>query len=167
MKKIVIAVLTLGMCMAVGCGNKQSESEEIIGGANEPTTINLESTATGDNENSNDSIIEGMWETASNGWEYDGEIQPQYYVTFADDKINYGHMKDGEFVLEYSDEIDTFSTTDKGGYKVQATASNGTQYTYQSSEETEDILEYYGTWNEDEFGDTYSGSASLVRSSVE
>ncbi len=33
----------------------------------------------------------------------------------------------------------------------------------QTSESDENVLEYYETWNEEEFPDTYSGGASLSR----
>lgn len=144
MKKVLLALLSLAICMTVGCGNTQAESED---------------KAT--------SSIDGTWETVSNGWEYYGETQPQYYVRFTDEEINYGHMKAGEFVLDYSDKINSIETDGEDSYTVQATSSNGTQYTFKSSEEDADILEYYGTWDSEAFGDTYSGSASLVRSSVE
>ena len=146
MKKVLLALLSLAICMTVGCGNTQSESE-------------AEDKAT--------SSIDGTWETVSNGWEYYGETQPQYYVRFTDEEISYGHMKAGEFVLDYSDKINSIETDGEDSYTVQATSSNGTQYTFKSSEEDAGILEYYGTWDSEAFGDTYSGSASLVRSSVE
>lgn len=146
MKKVLLALLSLAICMTVGCGNTQSESE-------------AEDKAT--------SSIDGTWETVSNGWEYYGETQPQYYVRFTDEEISYGHMKAGEFVLDYSDKINSIETDGEDSYTVQATSSNGTQYTFKSSEEDAGILEYYGTWDTEAFGDTYSGSASLVRSSVE
>ena len=144
MKKVLLALLSLAICMTVGCGSTQSESED---------------KAT--------SSIDGTWETVSNGWEYYGETQPQYYVRFTDEEISYGHMKAGEFVLDYSDKINSIETDGEDSYTVQATSSNGTQYTFKSSEEDAGILEYYGTWDSEAFGDTYSGSASLVRSSVE
>ncbi len=55
MKKTVVALLLA--CMLVGCGNKQSD--EIIGGADEPTSIYLESDSTKDDESSIDSITDG------------------------------------------------------------------------------------------------------------
>ncbi len=50
-----------------------------------------------------------------------------------------------------------------GHYKVQAESSNGVPYTYQTSEEDGDMLEYYETWDEEEFPDAYRGGASLSR----
>ena len=46
MKKTLVTLLLA--CMLVGCGNKQSD--EIIGGADEPTSIILESDSTKDDE---------------------------------------------------------------------------------------------------------------------
>ena len=46
MKKTLVTLLLA--CMIVGCGNKQSD--EIIGGADEPTSIILESDSTKDDE---------------------------------------------------------------------------------------------------------------------
>ena len=46
----------------------------------------------------------------------------------------------------------------------QAEAANGVQYTYQTCESDENILEYYETWKEEEFPDMYRGGASLSRS---
>lgn len=46
MKKTLVTLLLV--CMLVGCGNKQSD--EIIGGADEPTSIILESDSTKDYE---------------------------------------------------------------------------------------------------------------------
>ena len=82
---------------------------------------------------------------------------------FGDAEIIYGHMQDGEFVPDHFDEITLFEQLESGGFKVQAESENGVQYTYQTAESDENILEYYETWNEDEFPDKYSGSASLSK----
>lgn len=53
------------------------------------------------------SAITGTWQTASIGYE-DGEtIQPEYYVQFTDSDINYGHMKNGAFVLDHAPVLDS------------------------------------------------------------
>ncbi len=165
MRKMLITLLAVASVTA-GCGNNQSNDEDLIGGANEPTSIYLESDLTKDA--SSDSNIDCTWETVSNGLEYHGEIQPEYYVHFTDDEIIYGHMKDGVFVLDHADEINYFYTSEKADkYIIQATSSNGTQYTFKTSADDKDILEYFGTWNEDEYENNYSGSSSLVRSNIE
>lgn len=110
--------------------------------------------------------IKGTWETGSIGYEADdGTVQPLYYVQFTDSEINYGHMKEGKFVSEYSDKICLMEETGDSRYRVQAEASNGGKYTYQTCETDKDTLEYYDAWDEKEFPEKYSGGASLTRSS--
>ncbi len=111
--------------------------------------------------------LKGIWETGSNGYEYYGTPQAEYYVRFDDGIISFGHMKDDEFLLEYYDIIQSLEKTRWGGYRIQAEASNGNQYTYQTSEEDPNVLDYFYTWDEDEFMDKYSGGSSLFRSSGE
>lgn len=109
--------------------------------------------------------LSGTWETGSIGYMGDDDIvQPEYYVQFTDSEIIYGHMKDGGFVPEYSNKICNIEEPEEGIYRIQAEASKGGKYTYQTSEADKDILEYFDTWNEDEFPDKYSGGASLSRS---
>ena len=107
--------------------------------------------------------IEGTWQTASVSYEADGSMQPEYYVQFTDTQINYGHMKDNEFVVDHSDKISLLDKTKEGGYKVRAISDNGVEYTYQTSESDSNVLEYFETWNEDEFADMYRGGASLSK----
>lgn len=109
--------------------------------------------------------IAGTWQTASIVNENDGTAHPEYYVRFTDSEILYGHMKDGAFVLDNSDKIVRLEETAAGGFKVQAEAANGVQYTFQTSESDNDVLEYYETWNEADFSDSYRGGASLSRCS--
>ena len=73
-------------------------------------------------------------------------------------------MKDGTFVLDHSDPITLFEETSEGKYKVQASASNGVQYTYRTSASDNSVLEYYETWDEADFPEKYSGGSSLSRS---
>ena len=109
------------------------------------------------------SALTGTWQTVSMGYEADETIQPEYYVQFTDSDINYGHMKDGAFVLDHSDKIRLLEDTTAGGYRIQAESSNGTPYTYQTSEEDADLLEYYETWDEADFPEMYRAGASLSR----
>jgi len=109
------------------------------------------------------SPISGTWQTASMGYADDGSMSPEYYVRFTESGILYGHLKDGQFVLDHSDQIVSIENITAGRYKVQAEASNGVQYTYRTSESDENILEYYETWREEEFAETYRGGASLNR----
>ena len=156
MKKIVVTALVLIMVIGtVGCGAKK-EDAAIIGGADGPTSIFLASKVS-------DPVVSGTWQTASIGYETDGDMQPEYYVQFGDAEIIYGHMENNDFVPDHFDSISLFEELETGGYKIQAESDNGVQYTYQSSEENADILEYYETWNEDEFSEKYSGGASLSR----
>ena len=119
------------------------------------------STVTEENGASTEALS-GIWQTASIGYEVDGEMQPEYYVQFTGLVINYGHMQNGEFVVDHFDKISLIENTD-GGCKIQAQSENGVQYTYQTSEGDPEILEYYETWNEEEFSDKYSAGASLSK----
>lgn len=107
--------------------------------------------------------ITGTWQTASMAYADDGTVSSEYYVTFTDAEINYWHMKDGALAFDHSDRIALFEETAAGGFKVQAAASNGVQYTYQTSEGDSSVLEYYETWNENDFPEMYRGGASLSR----
>ncbi|WP_044915524.1 hypothetical protein [Butyrivibrio sp. WCE2006] len=156
MKKAIFVAFMLTMTLGtVGCGAK-NEDTDIIGGAYEPTSISLHS-------NESEPVILGTWQTASIGYEADGEMQPEYYVQFTDSEIIYGHRENDEFVPEYADSISKFEELAEGGYKIQAESESGVQYTYQSAEGDANILEYYATWNEEEFSDMYSGGSSLSK----
>ena len=108
--------------------------------------------------------ITGTWQTASMAYEADGTMYPEYFVQFTDSEILYGHMKNGDFIPDHSDKIIHLEMTASDGFKVQAEAANGVQYTYQTSANDRDILEYYETWNEGSFPEMYRGGASLSRS---
>ncbi len=157
--KLLPIIMILGLA---GCGVDKEAVPEIIGGADEPATIILESEPE-DNKTDNPLSISGTWVTASMGYEYYGETQAEYYVQFTDTDVNYLHTKAGDYVLDHSDKINSIEETATGGFIVQAETAEGNQYTYRTSEGDKDILEYYGTWNEEEFSDTYSGGASLSR----
>ena len=131
--------------IAAGCGTGGAKKESVTGA----------------------SSVTGTWQTASMGYQDDDMIQPEYYVQFTDSSINYGHMENGEFVLDHSDEIRLFENTETGGYLIQAESLNGTQYTYRTGEEDADILEYYETWDEADFPEMYRGGASLSRSGIQ
>ena len=110
-----------------------------------------------------ESRLTGTWATASMGYEFEDTTQPMYYVQFTDSEINYGHMKNEEFVLDHSDKISSLEEIAEGRFRIQAETSDGNQYTYQTCESDNNTLEYYGTWQEDEFPEKYSGGSSLSR----
>lgn len=112
---------------------------------------------------SSGSFIPGTWQTASVSIDDDGMMNPEYHVQFTDQEIIYGHRKEGDFVPDHSDAISSVEKTDTGGWRVQAEASNGVQYTYQTSENDENVMEYYETWREEAFPEMYRGGASLNR----
>ncbi len=112
---------------------------------------------------SSETMISGTWQTASMGYEYYGTYQPEYYVQFTNSEILYGHMKNGEFVPDHSDGIIRLEAIAPGRFKVQAQSSNGKQYTYLTCEGDNRVMEYYETWSEREFPETYRAGASLSR----
>lgn len=170
-KKVIMAMLLATAFGIAGCGAEKDNDVTIIGGADGPTSIFLASNSDEDGEvaeeqgnASEESLaIPGTWQTASIGYVDGDDMQPEYYVQFTDIEINYGHMKDGEFALDHSDTISSIEKDDSGAYKVQAETDGGVQYTYKTAEGDVNVLEYYGTWNEDEFPETYSGGASLSK----
>lgn len=107
--------------------------------------------------------LDGMWATASMVPDENGDVQPEWYVEFVGYAINYGHMDGDKFVVDHSDDVQLQMSDSAGNLFVQAETSDGIQYTYKISDDDKDVLEYYETWNEDEYADTYSGSASLSR----
>lgn len=93
MKKTLVTLLLA--CMLVGCGNKQND--EIIGGADEPTSINIESDSTKDDESSADSITDDEALNAIKNYCYEnypdvkeleesGEYEVYWNVESSDDK---------------------------------------------------------------------------------
>ena len=145
---LVLVLLMTGMFSACGRGQNAAETAA-------PAAVT---------DSRAESPLHGTWQTASMGFEADGTMVPEYHVQFTDSEIVYGHMKDGAFVPDHSDKIARMEETAAGGCRVQAEASNGVQYTYQTSEGDNSILEYFETWNENEFPDMYRGGASLSRS---
>ncbi|MCR5557816.1 MAG: sodium ion-translocating decarboxylase subunit beta [Butyrivibrio sp.] len=164
MKKVLLAALFMLAVGTVGCGAKSDTNVSIIGGADGPTSVFVASKSE-DGENTDDLgiSIPGTWQTASIGYMDGDDMQPEYYVQFTETEINYGHMKDDAFVLDHSDKISEIEKNSDGEYKVKAESANGVQYTYQTAEGDTDVLEYYGTWNEDDFPEMYSGGASLSK----
>ena len=164
MKKLLLTALLMIAVGTVGCGAKKDNDVTIIGGANGPTSIFLAS-KTSEDEISNglDILIPGTWQTASIGYVDGDDMQPEYYVQFTATEVNYGHMKDGAFAVDHSDKISEIEKTDSGEYKVKAESANGVQYTYQTSEDDSEVLEYFESWNEDDFSEMYRGGASLSR----
>ena len=132
------------------------------------TATEAEATTEADNNteesSSQGASIEGTWMSGSMTGENEN-YPAEKYVQFTDSEINYGHMSDdGNFEVEYSDTITSFKEISEGIYRVQAESKDGSQYTYQTNEHDNTVLDYYGTWNEDEFHDNYSGSSSLFKS---
>ena len=107
------------------------------------------------------SSVPGTWATASMGYEYNGDVLPEYHVQFTDSEVIYGHMLDGEFMTDHTAKIIDLENTASGGYRIQVESSDGGHYTYQTSDNDDNVLEYYETWDEDDFHSTYRGGASL------
>ena len=159
---ILIAALTLALLLTVltGCGKKAgaAETAEPVSSA-APVSTTEPAAESAENRPS----VPGTWQTASMAYEADGTMYPEYCVQFTDTEIVYGHMKDGEFIPDHSDSISLLEETAVGRFRIQATGSNGVQYTYQTSEGDDSVLEYYETWQEEDFPDMYRGGASLSR----
>lgn len=108
--------------------------------------------------------IPGTWQTASIVSEENGTAHPAYHVRFTDSEILYGHMEeDGAFVVDHTDTVSRFEKTAAGGFTIRAEAANGVRYTFRTSESDHDVLEYFETWNEADFPESYRGGASLSR----
>ena len=162
MKKVLLTALIILTVGTVGCGSKTDEDVTIIGGADGPTSIFLASKT----EEITDDLalaIPGTWQTASVGYMNGEDMQPEYYVQFTEAEVNYGHMKDGAFALDHSDKISEIEKNADDEYKIKAESAGGIQYTYQTAEGDADILEYYETWDEEDFSEMYRGGASLSR----
>ena len=109
----------------------------------------------------------GIWHTASMAYEADGTMAPEYHVRFTDAEIVYGHLKDGTFAADYADRLVKLEKTAAGGYLIQAEASNGQRYSYQTCESDPSVLEYYESWDTRDFPETYRGGASLTLEQAE
>ena len=108
-------------------------------------------------------LMDCTWSTASMVTDEFGNVVPEWTVLFDETKINYGHIEGNEFVVDHSDDIELLEQYSEHSFKIQAVSSTGVKYTYQTSASDETVLEYYETWDESEYPDKYSGSASLCR----
>lgn len=115
-----------------------------------------------DSKSNGAAVVDGTWQTASIGYIDGDDMQPNWYVVFTGSTVDYGHKKNGEFVLDHSDKISSSEKT-SNGVKIQAQTSDGAQYTLKTAEGDADTLEYYSTWEESSFADSYSGSSSLCK----
>ena len=163
MKKVLLTALLMITAGAVGCGVKEDKDVTIIGGADGPTSIFLASKTEEEITDDLALAIPGTWQTASVGYMDGEDMQPEYYVQFTEAEVNYGHMKDGAFALDHSDKISEIEKNADDGYKVKAESAGGIQYTYQTAEGDADILEYYESWDVEDFSEMYRGGASLSR----
>ena len=159
MKKLLVVALAITTVFGiVGCGANSESS-------NATTIEDKDSTAveSGESTDGLESVL-GTWQAASISYATgDGDMQPEYYVQFVDSEIKYGHMADDEFVLDHTDTINSIDVISEGKIRIQAESDNGIKYTYQTGENDDNVLEYYETWNEDEFSEMYQGSASLSK----
>ncbi len=143
--------------MISGCARVRVNDVTVIGGADGPTAVYVVP------KDDAEGFFEGTWTTASQGYEYYGKAQPMYYVRFDGSDIVYGHMKDGEFVADHTDTAVVIEPTDEDGYIVKAETADGAKYTYQTAESDRDVLNFYETWDEDDFPNQYRAGASLSR----
>lgn len=175
MRRVALTlVLTITALSMMSCGKKEKDIAETIeeiyddGTDDGSTSDNISREV---NEDSADGLVsalkdynaqlDGRWQTASMSYEADGSMQPEFYVEFNEHEIKYGHLKDDEFVVDHADKIESMLFGEK--CVIQATSQNGVKYTYRTSESDSNILEYYETWNEEEYPDAYRGGASLSR----
>ncbi|MCR5735012.1 MAG: sodium ion-translocating decarboxylase subunit beta [Lachnospiraceae bacterium] len=174
-KITIITASLITALMLAGCANvnvtvkndtaaSEQDSITVIGGSDGPTSIYLApDTDREENRDGADEFLAGTWSTASQGYEYYGKAQAEYYVRFDGTDIIYGHMKDEEFVPDHTATISLIEPIPGGGYMVKARAESGAEYTYRSAGGNGDVMEYYSTWDEDDFSNQYRGGASLSR----
>ena len=112
---------------------------------------------------SDEFLYDATWSTSSMVPDEFGNVVPEWSVVFEDMNIVYGHVSGGNFVVDHTDEISSFEQYGEHSFKIEAESASGVQYTYKTSEKDENILEYYETWDEDKYADTYSGGASLFK----
>lgn len=103
--------------------------------------------------------LDGLWHSISIG-----EDAPRYYVQFTDEEIQYGHLEDDKFVMDRADKISRMERTKDNGFLIQAQSESGTQYSFRTSVEDKDTLEYFKTWEEEAFDTEYYAGSSLIRS---
>lgn len=176
MRRFVLSTAVITAIMLSGCAKAGINETTVIGGSDGPATIYLapkveketitySDTKDEESTDGTEEFFAGTWVTASQGYEYYGTTQPMYYVRFEGMDIIYGHMKDGEFIPEHTDTSSLIEQLPGGGYIVKAKTETGGKYTYRSEEGDRDVLNYYETWDEDEFSSQYRGGASLGRTS--
>ena len=116
-----------------------------------------------DSASSGFEMIPGTWQTASMASSPDGTVTPSHFIKFTEDGIEYGQMKDGAFVKEYTDKITKFDKTEGNGFIVQAESSTGVKYTYKTCATDVNTMEYYETWEESQYSEKYSASGSITK----
>ena len=109
-----------------------------------------------------DIAVPGTWQSASVA-EKDGKTEPEFYVRFTRSEIQYGHMNEGEFVNDRSDKISRIDRNIEGYYLIQAESAKTGKYTFKTSKDDTGIMEYYTTWDENEFADNYVGGSSISK----
>ena len=109
-----------------------------------------------------DIAVPGTWQSASVA-EKDGKSEPEFYVKFTRTEIQYGHMTDGEFVNDRSDRISRIDRNIEDYYLIQAESAKTGKYTFKTSKDDTGIMEYYTTWDENEFADKYVGGSSISK----
>ena len=139
-----------------------SEASTAASSAKTDVKTDAKTDAKTDSKSNGAAVVDGTWQTASIGYIDGDDMQPNWYVVFTGSTVDYGHKKNGEFVLDHSDKISNSEKT-SNGVKIQAQTSDGAKYTLKTAEGDADTLEYYSTWEESSFADSYSGSSSLCK----
>lgn len=94
--------------------------------------------------------VKGLWTyNSSGGWN----------VKFTRSKVKYYNRDNGK--LEWTAKIKKCKKAGKT-YIYYIQSQNG-KYQFRTSDENADVLEYYGTWDNDCYSDYYSGSSSMER----
>ena len=108
--------------------------------------------------------VPGTWQSASVVEKEGEKSQPEFYVRFTRTEIQYGHMSaEGEFVNDRSDKITRLDMNIEGRVLIQAESTKAGKYTFKTSEKDLGVMEYYTTWNEEEFADNYVGGSSISK----
>lgn len=148
----MIFMLTMAIGTSIiGCGanSDNTASETAISSTQEPST--------------EPSSIEGIWGSNSISGENDN-FPATYYVQFTDSTIDYGHMTNsGEFEVDFSNKISAIIEVSPGVFCVQAKTDDGRPYTYQTNEDDHSIMDYYSTWDKNEYDSNYSASDSISK----
>ena len=159
-KRIMIFMLTMAIgASIIGCGasSDNTASETAISSTQEP------SSETSSEPSSETSSIEGIWGSNSISGENDN-FPATYYVQFTDSTIDYGHMTNsGKFEVDFSNKISAIIEVSPGVFCVQAKTDDGRPYTYQTNEDDHSIMDYYSTWDKNEYDSNYSASDSISK----